>query len=373
MNRKHLSGHPRTTAGCYQSLKLVGLLMAILWSGQTLAVCLAEAPLRGVNLSGAEFNSKELPGTMYQDYTYPAPEDFQYFSERGANVVRLPIRWERVQHQLFGELDAGEMGAIRKTISRARENDLCVILDVHNYASYNGQVIGEGEVAAGAFIDLWKRLAGALDDPDYVALGLMNEPFRMDIADWAVVAQQTVTALRESGAEHLITVSGGRWAGVHEWFKTRTGSSNAVEFADFDDPLDRTVLEVHQYLNEGYSGTTEDCLPPEHFDSMFGEISNWARQNDQRLFLGEFGAPGREECLASLERVLKLVNDPVTWRGWAYWAAGAWWGDYFLSVHPQDGIDRPQMALLERYFNNWECADVHAGRCPEPPENLAVE
>ena len=134
-------------------------------------------------------------------------------------------------------------------------------------------MIGEGRVTTDHLVDVWSRLATELDDVDHVALGLMNEPFRMDIADWAEVAQETVTALRGQQVPHLIAVSGGRWSGVHEWFKTKTGSSNAAEFADFQDPLDRSVLEVHQYLNVGYSGTREDCLPPEHFEPMFNNIS----------------------------------------------------------------------------------------------------
>ena len=350
-----------------------GLLMSMAALSTASAVCLGEAPLRGVNLSGAEFNSKSLPGDMFTDYTYPAPDDFQYFADKGANLIRLPVRWERVQRQLGGELDSAELNQIRKAVSSARDNGQCLLIDLHNYGFYDGEMIGEGQVTTDHLIDVWSRLATALDDTDHVALGLMNEPFRMDIADWAQVAQTTVEALRSRGSGHLITVSGGRWSGVHEWFKTRTGTSNAAEFADFRDPLDRSVLEVHQYLNEGYSGTRADCLPPDHFDGIFQEISRWADDHDQRLFLGEFGSPAREECLASLERVLQLTNDPITWRGWAYWAAGAWWGDYFLTVHPKNGEDRPQMDVLEAYFQNWSCAKVTNGRCPEPPENLTAD
>lgn len=352
---------------------LAGLVLGVASLSSASAVCLEEAPLRGVNLSGAEFNSKNIPGELFSDYTYPSSSDFQYFADKGANLIRLPIRWERVQRELGGELHDSELNQIRKAVDNARDNGQCLLIDLHNYSGYEGDVIGEGRVTTDHLIDVWSRLASELDDPDHVALGLMNEPFRMDIADWAEVAQDTVTALREQDAPHLIVVSGGRWSGVHEWFKIKTGSSNAVEFADFHDPEGRSVLEVHQYLNEGYSGTREDCLPPEHFDSMFRNISQWAEDNDQRLFLGEFGSPPREECLASLERLLELSNDPLTWRGWAYWAAGAWWGDYFLSVHPQNGSDRPQMSVLEDYFQNWSCADVSTGRCPEPPENLAAD
>ncbi len=363
----------RYGTGCAFLVRAAGAVVIMTVASIASAVCLDDIPLRGVNLSGAEFNSRRLPGEMFGDYTYPSPSDFRYFAEKGANLIRLPVRWERVQRDLQGELDGPELSQISKAVANARENDQCLLLDLHNYGAYGGNVLGEGEVSAADFVDVWRRLAGDLDDTDHVALGLMNEPFRMDIADWAKVAQEALSALREQGAEHLVVVSGGRWSGVHEWFKERTGTSNARAFADLDDPLDRSVLEVHQYLNEGYSGTREDCLSPGHFDTMFGNISHWAREHDKQLLLGEFGSPPREECLASLERVLELTNNPAIWRGWAYWAAGAWWGDYFLTVHPDDGEDRPQMAVLEKYFRSWSCAGNGSGRCPEPPEDLTAD
>ena len=36
------------------------------------------------------------------------------------------------------------------------------------------------------------------------------------------------------------------------------------------------------------------------------------------------------------------------WLGWAWWAAGPWWGEYYYSLQPKDGQDKPQMKVLER-------------------------
>lgn len=336
------------------------------------ASCLQEAPLRGVNLAGAEFNSQRLPGIMHRNYTYPASSDLEYFAGRGANTIRLPVRWERLQHELSGELDAANLHEIGKVLTEARRLDLCLILDLHNYGRYHGELLGSEAVPVSAFTGFWLQLAEHFGNPEHLALGLMNEPFTLTIADWGQIAQQTVSGLREAGVEHLILVSGGRWSGVHEWFRSFSGASNADTFAGFEDPAGRLVLEVHQYLNEGYSGTRPECLPPEHFDGMFEAVSEWADTHGQRLFLGEFGAAATEECLASLDHVLEAVNEAGTWRGWAYWSAGSWWGHYFLSVHPVDGEDALQMTVLEAYFRNWSCEDIADGRCPEPPDDVSV-
>ena len=48
-------------------------------------------------------------------------------------------------------------------------------------------------------------------------------------------------------------------------------------------------------------------------------------------------------------RFMSENND--VWLGWTYWAGGAWWPeDYFTSVQPLGGQDRPQMAILEKYI-----------------------
>lgn len=314
------------------------------------AVCLDAWRLTGVNMAGAEFNPKRLPGTMNKDYVYPTRTDLAYFAARGANVIRLPVRWERLQRTLMGELDAAETKAIAAVLDAAAAEKMCVIIDIHNYGAYGSEVIGSATVPEEAFIDLWQRVARRFADPNRVALGLMNEPHKLPIATWAEIAQNTVSALRTSGAEHLVIVSGGRWSGVHEWTKTFSGTSNAVAMAPLKDPLGRMLIEMHQYADQYFSGTGLTCHPPERFDNMFRLVSDWARQTGHKLFLGEFGVPAEPNCLAVLEHTLNLISDREVWRGWTYWAAGRWWGSYPLSIQPKSGADAPQMGVVGRFL-----------------------
>lgn len=329
----------------------LALSAALLAAGAARADCGDGRGLTGVNLAGAEFKPRQLPGVMHKDYTWPKRSELAYFAARGATAIRLPVLWERLQPVLMGELDAAQVKAIDTVLAAAAELGLCVLLDVHNYGAYRGQPIGSDAVPEAAFIDLWRRLAERFPAESRVALGLMNEPKSLPIARWAGLAQATVTALRESGARHLILVSGGRWSGVHEWFKTFAGVSNAQAFAAIADPLARTALEVHQYADADYSGSGTTCRPPEHFDAMFRAITDWANRHRQRLFLGEFGVPASAECLAALERMLAASADRQVWLGWTYWAAGSWWGSYPLSIAPRsDGSDAPQMGVVDGYL-----------------------
>lgn len=313
------------------------------------ARCDTSATLKGVNLAGAEFNGEQLPGVLFKNYIYPSAEDIAYFSAQGANTIRLPFLWERIQPVLFGELAAPELQQITATVALAKARNMCVILDVHNYGNYRGKPIGSPQVPVQAFVDLWTRLASRFDDAAVAAFGLMNEPAHVSVEHWAAAAQQTVLALRKQRSPNLILVAGGRWSGVHDWFSAGNGVSNANAFATFRDPDQRTLIEVHQYADANYSGTGQQCIAAAQFAGMFDNIARWATTHRQRLFLGEFGVPANPACLAALDAILAQTTHPV-WRGWTYWAAGQWWGDYPLSIAPKNGQDAPQLAVIKKYL-----------------------
>lgn len=323
------------------------------------ASCLTEARLTGVNVAGAEFNSSKLPGVIFKDYTYPNSAELAFIAAQGANIIRLPFRWERIQPQLKGALDPAELQRLRTTIHQARQLGLCVLLDVHNYGTYWAEPLVTTPLQEG-FVALWVALADQLANSDYVALGLMNEPAHMPMMTWAALAKRTLAALRKAGATNLVVVGGGSWNGLHSWFNRQDeeGNSNATAFADLHDPLKRSIIEVHQYADSYYSGMQQDCHPPEHFDARFARISNWAKDNNLKLFLGEFGMAATAPCLLVLERFLQLMqgND---WKGWTYWAAGSWWGNYPFALNTSTTTPSPQWALLKTYF--------YQGQAESPP------
>lgn len=338
---------------------LTTLLLAVGFTASaTWASCLDKPRLTGVNLAGAEFNTKKLPGTIFKDYTYPNSKEMAYIANQGANIIRLPFRWERLQPSLNGGFDAAELKRIQNTVTQAQANDLCVLLDVHNYAKYYSDAITAPEMQE-AFVQFWVKLAQQVNNPDYVALGLMNEPAHIPLATWAALAKRTLAGLRESGANHLVVVGGGGWNGLHSWFSESNGVSNAKAFADIKDPLNRIAIEAHQYADSYYSGTALDCHPPSHFEPRFARISQWAKDNNLRLFLGEFGMAATEPCLQTLERFLQLMEG-TEWLGWTYWAAGSWWGSYAFALNTDSPTPSAQWSLLKNYFYRANTSPPHA-------------
>lgn len=337
----------------------------------SVAGCLDQGRLTGVNLAGAEFNARQLPGVVFKDYTYPSNAELDFIASQGANIIRLPFLWERLQPTANGPFNQAELGYLRLTVKNANAKGLCVLLDVHNYAKYYsyklGDTLPDGTKVTDAFIAFWLALATEFPDPGNVAFGLMNEPATISLVDWAAIAKQTLAALRAAGVTNLVFVSGGRWSGVHDWF-AGLQNSNATEFDDLQDPLERTIIEVHQYTDSDYSGTHttttgKGCRAAAEFDLKFERISAWAKTHGQTLFLGEFGVPGSSECLLTLTRFLELMTDDP-WHGWSYWSAGSWWGNYPLALSGPNQPTAPQWGPLKTFFYH---PDGTSGISPPKP------
>jgi endoglucanase len=333
------------------------LLATLLIDHRALAGCLDHPRLTGVNFAGAEFGSSKIPGKIFHDYVYPSNAELEYVASQGANIIRLPFLWERLQPVANGPLNSAELGYLHLTVTRAKRNGLCVLLDLHNYAKYFGKkvtaTLPDGVALDEAFSNVWLALAREFPDANAVAFGLMNEPANISKGQWAGIAQQTILVLRAANTTNIIFVAGGGWSGLHDWF-AGAESSNAHYFQHLHDPLNRTLIEVHQYTDSNYSGTHSattgaGCRSAEEFTRKFERIEQWAKRYQQQLFLGEFGVPQSSECLQTLTRFMELMKAD-SWRGWSYWAAGSWWGNYTLALSGANQAESAQWPILKEFF-----------------------
>lgn len=327
-------------------------LVALLLPSPAAAVAAAQArpQLTGVNLAGGEFKPARRPGVYGKDYLYPRDADLATFARAGMNVVRVPLRWERVQPGLSQALSPEEVGRLDTVVASASAYGLTVILDVHNYGRYAGRSVTEPVVADG-LVDLWRRLASHYRGKR-VAFGLMNEPHGIAATAWRRIVDRVMRAIRATGARNLVLVPGTKWTGAHSWTRTGGGGSNADAFAGFRDPGGNFAFEMHQYLDSDSSGTHPGCGGPDTGVDRLRAATAWLRSVRARGFLAEFGAGGDAACLATLDRMLAYMDrNGDVWSGWTYWAAGPWWpASYAFSVQPsRTGDERPQMRVLRRH------------------------
>jgi endoglucanase len=314
----------------------------------------------GVNLSGAEFGESQLPGTYGSTYTYPTPAEIDYYHDAGMNIVRLPFRWERLQRSLYGGLDGAEFSRLAYVVGYATSRGVNVLIDPHNYARYNGNVIGSAAVPNAAFADFWSRLAQQFGSNPRVWFGLMNEPHDMPTEQWLSAANAAIAAIRAAGASNWILVPGNAWTGAHSWSENWYGTPNASVMRGVVDPAHHFAFEVHQYLDSDSSGTSSQVTSTQIGSQRLSGFTSWLRANGYRGFLGEFAVAGStigagigDEALGDMLGFMD-ANDDV-WLGWSWWSGGPWWGEYMFTLEPLNlgqpsETDRPQLAVMQPHL-----------------------
>jgi hypothetical protein len=292
----------------------------------------------GINLAGADYN------------LYPTQAEVNYFVNKGFTTIRVGIAWEILQPKQDGSLDPEVIGKLHDVVSYAASQGVKVILDVHNYGSGYGDLIGSKETPISSFADLWGKLATSFAGDANVVFGLMNEPLVATATEWLPAVNAAIGAIRDAGATtQQILVPGVHWDGAHSWTQTDNATVLGAPGAIID-PSHNFAFEVHQYLDDT-SGQNSWVVSETIGVERLTAITNWARATGATLYLGEFGVADNPMALAALNNMLSFMQaNGDVWQGAAYWAAGAAWHDYMYSVEPGLGIlDEPQMAILQRY------------------------
>ncbi|WP_375397609.1 glycoside hydrolase family 5 protein [uncultured Sphingomonas sp.] len=314
----------------------------------------AQIPVRrlamtGVNLAGGEFGGEGRPLVVNRDYVYPDGAAAAPFLAAGMNIARVPIRWENIQRAPLALLDPEEMAHVDAALA-ALAGFRWIVLDIHNYARFQGVRLTDDDRSAAMLANLWGQLARRCRGNPRLVFGLMNEPVDVSAAAWRRIAEASVLAIRRTGARNLILVPGTNWSGAHSW-TTGGAQSNAAAMAGFRDPGNRFAFELHQYLDRDSSGTNPECVGRKEAVDRLRAATAWLEAQGARGFLGEFGSgPGRD-CLDSLEGMLDhLERHSRAWIGWTAWAGGAWWGDNPFSLQPDGGgRSKPQLLVLRRH------------------------
>ena len=307
-------------------------------------------PFRGINLAGAEFGSA-LPGSFGKDYTFPTRTEVDYYMGKGMNTFRVGFKWERLQPAARAAFDGAYYDRLHGIVSYATSKGASVILNPHNFARYYGDTVGSSKVPDSTFADLWRRLAERYKGNSKVLFNLVNEPHDINTEQWVGAANAAIAAIRQAGATNLIVVPGNGWTGAHSWNSTYYGTPNSKAMLKITDPKDNIVFEVHQYMDSDSSGGSGNCVSTTIGRERLEGFVKWLRDNKKKGFLGEFAGGNNGTCNTAVKNMLDYVHGASdVMIGWTWWAGGPWWGEYKFTLHPKNGSDRPQMALLTPYL-----------------------
>ena len=243
------------------------LLAFALYGGATQA---QEAPdLVGLNIAGAGFASGVLPGKHGTNYFFPRKGYFAGWQSKGIRTIRFSIIWERLQPTLNGELDNLYAGLLAGTFDEAAIYGMRVILDIHNYGRFRGEVIGTPAVPIAAYQDLMERIARRWGNHQALyGYDIMNEPYGSADAYWPAVAQAGIDAVRKHDHKSLLFIEGRSWSSSARWPRLND------DLLALHDPADKLVFSAHAYIDQNASGLYKQA--PAGFVRFETGVARWA-------------------------------------------------------------------------------------------------
>ncbi|KZT75064.1 glycoside hydrolase family 5 protein [Daedalea quercina L-15889] len=298
--------------------------------------------LGGVNTAGFDF-TVYTNGSFTNSAAAPPTWQYAHFSAEGANIYRIPFAWQEMTPTLGGAINEtffyDEYNPIVQA-ALASSPDSYIIVDVHNYARWNGGIIAQGGPTNEQYGSLWSQLSALYGNNTRLLFGLMNEPHDLDIPTWAESVQYVVNAIRAAGAQNYLLLPGSNYTSA-QTFPTGAGPY----LLNVTDPLggtEKLIFDVHKYLDYDNSGTHAECVT--NNTEVLETLVSWMRANGNRqAILSETGGGDTESCFEYLYQELAYVKSAYpSMVGFSVWAAGSFATDYILSETPYpNGTDQP--------------------------------
>lgn len=272
-----------------------------------------------------------------------------FVDDDNLNIFRLPVGWQYlVDNQLGGTLNANNMATYDKEVQSCLSTGAYCIIDIHNYARWDGKIIGQGGPTNDQFAGLWSQLATKYASDSRIIFGIMNEPHDIpDLTTWAGSVQAAVTAIRQAGAtSQLILLPGTDYTSAAEFVSN--GSLAALQTVkNLDGTTTNLIFDVHKYLDSDNSGSHAECVT-DNVSSAFEPLAASLRSVGRQALLSETGGGNVASCEKYLCSEIKYLNENSdVYLGYVGWAAGGFDSTYVLTETPtQNGNSWHDTALV---------------------------
>jgi endoglucanase len=257
-----------------------------------------------------------------------------FVKDDGLNTFRLPVGWQYLVDSVGGTLNAAHWKIYDAQVQGCLTSGaaLCIV-DLHNYARWNGAIVGQGGPTDNDFASVWSQIATKYKGNDKIAFGLMNEPHDVTIDTWATSVQAAVTAIRKAGAtSNKILLPGNEWTHASAYISNGSGAALS-KVKNLDGSTTNLIFDVHQYLDSDGSGTHTTCTT--NNVEAFNTLGAWLRTNKRQAILTETGGSDDSSCLTMLCEQFDAMNKySDVYLGWTGWSAGMFATSYELSEVP---------------------------------------
>ncbi|KAG1769373.1 glycoside hydrolase superfamily [Suillus occidentalis] len=229
-----------------------------------------------------------------------------FVKDDGYNVFRLPVGWQYLTYnQSTGVLNGTQFSNYNMLVSDCLSTGAYCEIDIHNYARYDGQIIGQGGPSNEIFADLWFNIASYWKNEPKVIFGVMNEPHDIpNITTWAesgMIFQYAVTAIREAGAStQMILLPGNNYTSAQTFVSS--GSAEALGMVrNPDGTFTNLIMDVHKYLDYDNSGTHAACVTNNIEDAWY-PLTTWLRANGRQALNTETGGGNVDSCVGYISQ-----------------------------------------------------------------------
>ncbi|MCJ1294941.1 hypothetical protein MMC34_006501 [Xylographa carneopallida] len=307
---------------------------------------LATVQFRGANIAGFDFGCS-TDGTCITTEAYGALTELDgpdgagqmvhFTNTHGFNLYRLPVGWQYlVNNVLGGPLDTKSSANYDVLVQACLATGSHCLIDIHNYARWNGAIIGQGGPTNDQFASLWSQLATKYASESKIVFGLMNEPHDLpDINLWAASVQAAVTAIRTAGAiSQIILLPGNDYTSAESFVSG--GSAEALcAVTNLEGSKTNLIFDVHKYFDSDGSGTSADCVSNQ-IDASFSPLATYLRANNRQALLSETGGGSfNSDCLLAVCQALSYLDaNSDVYLGYTGWGAGSFAPSYVLSMTP---------------------------------------
>lgn len=99
------------------------------------------------------------------------------FKNAGANIFRLPIGAQYLTNNNIAQLDPTALNNYKTLVQQVTNTGAYAIIDLHNYARWNGAIFGQGGPTNAQFANLWALIAKQFAGNSKVLFGISETLF----------------------------------------------------------------------------------------------------------------------------------------------------------------------------------------------------
>jgi endoglucanase len=264
-----------------------------------------------------------------------------FVKDDNLNIFRLPVGWQYLTaNKLGGTLDSNNLAKYDQLVQSCLTTGAYCIIDIHNYARWNGGIIGQGGPTNDQFVSVWTQLATKYKSQSKIVFGVMNEPHNVpSITTWASTVQAVVTAIRGAGATtQMILLPGNDYTSAGAFITNGSGPALLI-VTNPNGTTDGLIFDVHKYLDSDNSGTHAECVT-DNVATAFSPLATWLRTNKRQALLSETGGGNVASCEQYLcSQIAYLNSNSDVYLGYIGWAAGSFDSTYVLTMTPNGNQD----------------------------------